>query len=201
MRLTLIRHGETDSNRAKQFQDFKVVLNESGMLQAENLSNSVEQADVIISSPLPRASQTASKIAEIQKIEVIPLPLLQEVRLPAILEGTGSENSEYENYKRKFILDKFDESMSDGETFLEIKDRAEEFLRFVISMNLKHIIAVSHGMFIKTLISSSILSAKLTPEMFFFFQNGLSIKNASISSLSHKTEWKVMELNNTNHLK
>ena len=63
--LTLVRHGETDSNRVHRFQgQLDVPLNATGLLQAERLAERLadEPFDLIVSSDLMRVRQTAAPL-------------------------------------------------------------------------------------------------------------------------------------------
>jgi probable phosphoglycerate mutase len=65
--LTLIRHGETDSNRVHRFQgQMDVPLNAVGLLQAARLGERLagERFDVGVVSDLSRAQATAAPIAQ-----------------------------------------------------------------------------------------------------------------------------------------
>jgi 2,3-bisphosphoglycerate-dependent phosphoglycerate mutase len=65
--LTLIRHGETDSNRVHRFQgQMDVPLNATGLLQAERLAERLagERFDVGVASDLTRTRATAAPLAE-----------------------------------------------------------------------------------------------------------------------------------------
>lgn len=55
MKLSLIRHGETDSNRHGLFQDNTVLLNSFGLQQARLLAQKLERSDALFSSPYTRA--------------------------------------------------------------------------------------------------------------------------------------------------
>lgn len=78
----IFRHGETDYNKEGRWQGCGVnfPLNEAGMLQAEALAEKMQgiKLDVIYSSPLERALQTAQIVADRQKAEVKILPELTE---------------------------------------------------------------------------------------------------------------------------
>jgi broad specificity phosphatase PhoE len=73
MRLILVRHGETDTNKAGlAFGRADVELNEHGRWQAQRLAASLkdEPIDAIFSSPLKRALATADPIASSHRLEV-----------------------------------------------------------------------------------------------------------------------------------
>ena len=66
LRLLVVRHGQTDSNAERRYQGATdVALNATGVRQAEALAQRLRayEIDVIVSSPLERALQTARIIA------------------------------------------------------------------------------------------------------------------------------------------
>ncbi len=82
MRIIVVRHGETDWNREGRFQgDLDVPLNEHGLKQAEILSIALakEKIDIIFSSPLRRALDTAKAIAMRQSAPIFVKDELKEI--------------------------------------------------------------------------------------------------------------------------
>jgi len=87
--LVFIRHGETDWNRQQRFQgQIDVALNATGLAQAERLAArlAAEPADVLISSDLGRALQTAAPLGRAWTMTAAPLPGLREQSF-GMLEG------------------------------------------------------------------------------------------------------------------
>ena len=90
--LYLIRHGETAGNSEGRFQGIvDNPLNESGMQQSQMLGMafSLSRVDVLYTSPLLRARQTAQMIAQmhgLQKLEPVVEPGLSELD-GGLLEG------------------------------------------------------------------------------------------------------------------
>jgi 2,3-bisphosphoglycerate-dependent phosphoglycerate mutase len=80
--LVLIRHGETDWNRAHRFQgQLDVPLNAAGQAQAEALARHAAdliRGDAFFSSDLQRAQQTAAPLAAIWGQAPVLLPGLRE---------------------------------------------------------------------------------------------------------------------------
>ncbi|GAG43706.1 unnamed protein product, partial [marine sediment metagenome] len=73
MRLILVRHGETDTNKARlALGQADVELNEHGRWQAQRLAASLKREPIaaIYSSPLKRALATAEPIASSHGLEV-----------------------------------------------------------------------------------------------------------------------------------
>lgn len=84
-----IRHGETDWNRQHRFQgQIDVPLNANGLAQASRLGQRLAQApaDVLLSSDLERARQTAAPLAHAWGLAVQPEPGVREQAF-GVLEG------------------------------------------------------------------------------------------------------------------
>lgn len=82
--LILLRHGETDWNAALRLQGHRdIPLNETGIQQAEEAAPSVAALapDVIVSSDLQRARQTAAPTATLTGLPVSTDPRLRETSL------------------------------------------------------------------------------------------------------------------------
>ena len=83
--LVLIRHGETDWNVEGRYQgQADPPLNSLGLEQAHRLAQELQSAtlDVLYTSPLQRAAQTARII-----VETLNIPLFNEPRLMEIHQG------------------------------------------------------------------------------------------------------------------
>lgn len=78
----LFRHGETDYNKQQRWQGqgIDIDLNSTGMEQANILAQKLKDKNlqVIYSSPLKRAQQTAQAVAKAKGIPIITLPELTE---------------------------------------------------------------------------------------------------------------------------
>jgi broad specificity phosphatase PhoE len=80
--LVLVRHGETDWNRERRFQGHAdTPLNGAGRRQAAELADALrgERVTVVYTSPLRRASETASIVAERLGLEARELEALREI--------------------------------------------------------------------------------------------------------------------------
>jgi len=89
MKIFTIRHGETDWNVQGRLQGHTdIELNEAGLLQAKNIGLRLanEKIDIIYSSDLMRAVDTAKAIAAHHNAEIIPSPALRE-KFFGIYEG------------------------------------------------------------------------------------------------------------------
>lgn len=112
MKLYVVRHGQTDWNIENKLQGcVDVPLNPTGIYQAQNLANAISSLDfeLIISSPLNRALDTAKIINKKHNVELIVNSALSE-RNYGYLEGVYGDKYDkfsywnYEiNYKDKNV--------------------------------------------------------------------------------------------------
>ena len=82
MELYMVRHGQTDFNKNKRLQGvIDIPLNEYGIELAEKTAEGLKDVpfDVIYSSPLSRAFQTAEIIRGDRPAEIIPTDSLLEL--------------------------------------------------------------------------------------------------------------------------
>jgi broad specificity phosphatase PhoE len=140
--IVLVRHGETDWNRAKRVQgQTDRPLNALGREQAATLAAELaaEPLDAVYASDLARAYETARVVAELQGLEVIPHPGLREKHF-----GTWEGLFDHE------VLERFPDAATgpwgDGETTEEMAERVLAAVREIAKRHPEgRILAVSHG--------------------------------------------------------
>ena len=157
--VVLIRHGETDWNAEQRWQGhYDVPLNRVGLAQAERLAEDLKSLglEVLLSSDLLRAAQTAQMIAHRHKIPVVSTTELREVDVGAA-EGLG-----YEEVVERFGLEAIERwrsvrpddlsfAFAGGETKLTAVKRAEACVtRFLAETEADCVGIVSHGMLMRT---------------------------------------------------
>src|SRR4030065_38117 len=92
--LIAIRHGETGWNKESRFQGhLNSALNDEGLAQAQALGErlAAERFDLLLSSDLGRALQTASAIAMRSGHEIVVEPRLRERRMGLFQGLTAAE--------------------------------------------------------------------------------------------------------------
>lgn len=148
MKLFVVRHGETKENISKMMQgNMDTLLNETGKLQAKALLNKVEEKkiDLIISSPLKRAYETALIIAN--GIDIITDDRLRS-RNHGEFEGMCRNDvklSDYWNIKKNVKYEK-------AESVMDLYKRVESLL-LEIKENYsdKNILLVTHSGIVRIL--------------------------------------------------
>ena len=155
MKLILVRHGETLSNRENRVQGITdTELSDYGRIQARRLAESLrsEPLDGIISSPLKRAYQTAQAISKFHKATIEIESNLQEMNHGDFENVTIAELKEkHLTFLNQWFSDPASVAMPNGESLCDLQIRAWGAIEKIIE-NSKNILVVSHGMTIMTIL-------------------------------------------------
>ncbi len=163
MRLIFIRHGETEHNRGQlTLGRADVPLNERGRRQAEAVAASFTVApDAIYSSPLTRATETASRIAAATDVPVTIEPALIEMDVGEMEHLTAAELRErYPEFLAIWLSPACAGAgarMPGGETLTEVQRRAWDAVE---RMRAAHpdetVVAVTHNFVILTALCAAL---------------------------------------------
>lgn len=203
MKLYLVRHGESLSNsKGTVAQTLGSELSETGIEQAKFLAERFKNitVDVILSSPLTRAKQTAEIIQGVIGKKIIYTELLSERKNPS---GFFGKHAELEKIY-ELLRDSTDPSFhhSNEENFFDLKDRAKRLLEFVSNRKEEHILCTTHGVFSKAFIGYMGFGEQLTPQIIFALQHFLRINNTGITvcEKDNKGVWSMHTWNDHAHL-
>lgn len=176
--LGLLRHGQTDWNIDLRLQGTTdIAMNQIGIEQIQTASKHLTQGwDVVLSSPLGRARQSAEIVAaQIGISEIAIEPLLLE-RAFGIGEGLT-----YSEWGEKFS--KLDD-IPGAESKASVEQRARKMLTHIESNYAgARVLAVSHGALIRFVLSE--VSAGAIPPA------GERLQNASLHLLHHRGSWEL----------
>jgi probable phosphoglycerate mutase len=144
----MVRHGETDWNRDNRFQGHAdPPLNETGRAQARALALELSGHDfaAAYTSPLKRAGETASILAEVLDLEFIPDASLKEVDVGSWSGLTRTEVEErFPGGFERWL--EYGHGWDDGETYDELGDRVVSGLvRICQRHDGADVLAVTHG--------------------------------------------------------
>ena len=176
----LLRHGQTDWNIDFRLQGVTDIdLNETGIAQARDAANALDADDwdLIVTSPLSRAKDTAEIVRETlgkAKAEVEPLLLERSFG--------EAEGLSHEEWRAKYSDTN---QVPGGESLSDLEKRASLLLDTLVSKHQgKRVLAVSHGALIRVLLR--IVSAGEFP------REGERLGNASLSVFVHDSSgWRI----------
>jgi len=155
LKLILVRHGETLSNRENRVQGITdTELSDHGYAQVEKLAESLrnEPIDCIVSSPLKRAYQTAQAISKFHKTAIEVENNLQEMNHGDFENVTIAElKKKHLPFLKQWFNNPASIAMPNGESLYDLQMRAWSVIEKIIE-NSKNTIVVSHGMAIMTIL-------------------------------------------------
>lgn len=199
-KLYLVRHGESEWNILKKVQGQKDVnLTKKGEQQAEKIANRLynENIDIIYSSDLKRAFETAKKIGDKLKLNVNPDKSFREINF-GIWEGISTKELT-DNYSKEHLLwmkKPHKLKLEGAETLEELQNRTIKGVNRISKLNPnKNILIVSHSAAIKTIILGLL-------DMDISYYNKMSLNNVSLSIIEFRDYNNVLKLfNDTCHLR
>ena len=155
MRLILIRHGETLSNKEKRVQGLSnVELSTVGIEQAHLLALSLKDypIEAIHTSPLKRAMQTAEIINEFHQKELHTDQDLMEMDY-GDFEGVSFKKimDVEKDFIDQWMADPASVKMPNGESLIQLQERAWRALKRIIDKK-ENALVVSHNFTIATII-------------------------------------------------
>lgn len=150
-----LRHGQTDGNRSWHHQHDDMGLFHTGRTQAEAIASilATKQIDLIIASPLARAKETASLVAQHMETPIEESELLTELRRPSELIGTSwfSIKSIYAMGMLYLKAHTPHWHYSDEENLGEFRDRTFAALEMLAARPEQTILVVTHRGFMSAL--------------------------------------------------
>ncbi|MDP2665229.1 MAG: histidine phosphatase family protein [bacterium] len=164
-RFYIVRHGETLMNAQHIKQGADGALSERGRRQAEKVGVYLKRFPIqrILSSPYPRAQETAGIINAHLKMPIMYSPLLVERRNPSEIIGKDRDDPEV-----KKIVDQMDLAyhndnyrFSDEENFMDLKKRARKCINLLARQGARDMCVVTHHVFLKMFIANLLYRNRL----------------------------------------
>ena len=195
MKLYLVRHGQTDLNKAGRYQGrIDVPLNETGIGQAQKLALrlSCEQFDKIYVSPLARAKQTAEIIQNRFIFDITTVDDLAEVNFGKLEGKTYKEIIEIFPDWNPAV---FDFTFAGGENLDSLVIRMKSFMDILKMLDEdSNVLVVSHSGCLRI-----ILCILLDIDLNKWWQFKIDV--ASLTIVENVTQGAVLTLlNDTSHL-
>jgi len=193
-RLLLLRHAETSDPNRFHGAESDIGLGERGFLQAEAVAKvlAAENPDVLYSSAMKRALETAGPIGEACQLGIEILPELHERKMGPLSGLSRDEGlEEYGQAKDRWMTGDLDYTHLGGESYRQIHDRVMPLFKDVVSKSAgKTIVIVAHGVVIRVILTT-ILPGKSAADFDQF-----PIDNVAINDLRWDgSTWEAVVLN------
>lgn len=192
----LVRHGQTTYNKLWKHQYMAVPLSERGHAQAEALAQGVKTVpfDVLVSSDITRARETAEHISLATGKEIVFTPLFRELDRPSDIVG-----KKFLSFKSIWVFAQLYLRASnmnwrhkDEENFSEFRDRAHKAIEYLEHADADTILVVTHRICISGILAA--LKCRFACSMHTFVWDcvrfSAGIENCSITELSFDSERK-----------
>ncbi len=203
-RVYFVRHGQSTSN-AGNSRVGDVPLSDAGKKQAAMIADRCSrlQFDLIISSTLRRAQETAQIIQEKTGKPLEFSGLLIERKHPLKHQDLSEKkyNSLQAELDKNFTTPGY--QYHELENFTDLNMRAEKVLTMLLSRKEENIVVVSHGTFLRVIAGHAIFGTDFTAKMCLDLFTGLRTRNTGITIFEYdeaKSVWLVVTWNDHAHL-
>ncbi|QWD98481.1 histidine phosphatase family protein [Polynucleobacter sp. MG-5-Ahmo-C2] len=200
-RFCLVRHGETDWNAERRLQGHTdIELNTRGLAQATQMARALKnmnfEFDVLYTSDLQRARQTAKAIESLYSVSAIGHSALRERNLGALQGLTLNEAPHIEpDLWQAHLSRDIHQEMRGGESILQFSSRIKFALDEIQKSHAgKTILLVSHG-------GALDMMYRIASNQALDSEKVVAVPNASLNWISHDgLGWKVENWADTSHL-
>lgn len=206
----VVRHGESEANVVRIYQGSDSPLSEKGTQQAEFVAQRTRtlNAEVILSSPFPRALDTARAIERATGLPLEVHDLLRELLPPSALIGVPYESPEGQVYMRERILHHGDPDYryGDEETFRELHERACTLLDLFERRPEHTLLVVTHAGFLRIIMSAMMTDKTPDTHIAGSLMRFLAPTNTGISVFTfdpddvQRSPWRMVTFNDSAHL-
>lgn len=202
-----IRHGSTPSIEDRRFQEFDTPLSDIGRQQAKKASEYFknQRVDLILSSTMKRASETAEIIKETAHLaaRIEYADLYHEALRPTAIRDKSRDLPEVVEILKK-LQENFGNNEwkhSDEENFFDLKNRALKALEHVSTRSEEVILVSTHATFLKVMLAAAVFGERMTVENMLSFTRTFRVENTSISKFIITDQgWKISSWNDHGHL-
>lgn len=206
----LVRHGEAEHNIPGEIylNGPGSRLTDRGIEQSKFIAKRAAKLPIesLIASPFERTRKTAEYIAEETGLAVELSELFTEVSPPSTLVGRRMDDAE-----RRQIADAWEptifntDKVLDGDNFTDVTERARRARVFLEERPEKHIMVVTHGLFMRFLIGEILFGAAFGPDIARRISRGFRTINTGVTILKHDPDdtdaaWWVYVWNDHAHL-
>lgn len=192
----LIRHGETNSKKQKKFQSHNTPLSAHGADQVNKKSGYFlnKNINLIESSPIKRAVQTATIIHERLLIDCTINHDLQEIKNPEDIQGKHYSDMVADDKYRLWLskLRKLESlNRRNEENYFDLFKRTSSIIIGWENSNHDNIVAVSHSVTIRSILSFILCNGVISSQYMDMLEK-IKIDNCGVVIVSYtSTGWRV----------
>lgn len=196
MILHCIRHGESEFNAQHRIQgQLDPPLSPLGIAQSRALASALAglPTGVVVHSPLRRAVETATPVAEAAKRRLVVLDDLQEIHAGVFQGSAWAEIvARYPDEARRWKNQDPDFRPEGGETRRELMERGRKAFEAIRALDEKEVIVVTHGGLLGAALKALLrIPAEENPFRFY---------NCGWNAISWEGRWRVGKINDVAHL-
>ncbi len=205
-----IRHGQSEQNLGDVFQGAESPLTELGRQQAQFVADRARSldAEVVLTSPMPRALETARAIARATGLPLEEHDILREYQPPHVLVGRSHTSPEGVAYiaARQAHVEEPDWHFEDEDNYFDLHERARTVLDFLIARPEERIIAVSHAGFMRVILTAMLSEGAADVQLMRRLMRFLRPENTGITVCRYDSEtvqrnkWRLLVWNDHAHL-
>ena len=205
-----IRHGQSEANGNKIFQGADSPLSPRGREQARFVAERMRNTDaqVILSSPMPRAHDTARAIVETTSLPLEVHPDLRELLPPSSLVGKSYEGPEGTEYTRQRVLHHGDMNYryEDEDSYADLHARATAILSMLEARTEDKLMVVTHAGFMRVVMTAMMTEGEPNPYIAGRLMRFLMPENTGITvfrfnpTVELRTRWRLLTFNDHAHL-
>ena len=202
-RIYFVRHGETIANQNNTVQGLDDPLALEGEKQAMRVAERLLSLpiDTCISSDALRARQTSEHIHDVLKMPFSYSPLFREIRRPSSLIDKKREDEEYKAFRvaeRAHFGE--DWHFEDEESYPDRVERTTEALALLDAQEGSDILVVTHGHFLRYLVSTVLLNGKMSPDIWLAMETTFWTSNTGITVCTRdEHRWRLLTWNDHAH--
>lgn len=202
-----VRHGQSEANALLVHQPDDVPLSPEGIRQADILAERFSRidVDVIFSSNLTRARETAEAIASLEKKDIIVSELFREHKRASEVIGLSYDDPEAVRIHKLIYEHRNDPTWhySDEENFHDVKKRILQGIDTLEARPERNILVVSHGHAIRLFIALLVFRPeRVTHDVFEAFASFCRKANTGLSLCRQEKDgrWRLITWNDHSHL-
>lgn len=153
MKILFVRHGESVDDIEDRYggaADFDLTQKgkEQALESAKKISSLDEKFEIVLSSPLKRAFQSAEIIAQELHLEVEIFEYLKERNLNGVLSGLVRGEAK-KKYPEVVEIHNRWEYVDGSEREEDFNTRVKNGIKYLLDMEYGSVVAVTHGLFLK----------------------------------------------------